>query len=314
MDFQDTDIKFDKINWIQFEELCFDLLLKYQFHSLNWRQGGADKGRDIEAVFTNSNSLIGAYPEKWFIECKHYSSGIPINQIANKIDWAVAEKADHFVLFTNKYPTVATKEFIKLRQAQVEFPIHVFDGKLLKQKLLPFPDLLVKYFADDTTVLVKNILKQWLFHDIMPDLKTLFKLSKLIDPRKLNKEELVFLYYAFEQSDYDEDFLVDDVEEFSYDFLFSFITANTNSKFPMASAKMEFGDDNIYRATSIAQTRSDIPGYLVWHYLKEVEGNNMAEVFLKRENMQITVEIAVGSMTQFKKEEARATPKIKFKR
>jgi hypothetical protein len=46
MYFQDSDIKFEMLEWKDFEELCFDLLLKFNFHSLQWRQGGSDGGRD----------------------------------------------------------------------------------------------------------------------------------------------------------------------------------------------------------------------------------------------------------------------------
>lgn len=45
MDFNEHNIKFELIDWKIFEKLRVDLLVKYQFHDLNWRQTGSDKGR-----------------------------------------------------------------------------------------------------------------------------------------------------------------------------------------------------------------------------------------------------------------------------
>ena len=49
MIFREDDINFDRLYWKQFEELCYDLLVKFHFYSMAWRQGGSDNGRDIEA-------------------------------------------------------------------------------------------------------------------------------------------------------------------------------------------------------------------------------------------------------------------------
>jgi hypothetical protein len=228
MIFNESDIKFEKLHWKEFEELCFDLLLKYQFHDLNWRQGGADKGRDIEAIFTITNSLTGPYPEKWFIECKHYSKGIPVREISEKIEWALANRVQHFLLVTNRYVSQGAQEYLEERRKVVNFKIHIIDGKKLKLRLLPFPDLIVRYFADDNILLIQNMLKQWLLHDILPDIKTLYKVRKLIEPQKLNKDELVFLWYAYLMSDYNEDILDYDIEPFDFDFLLPFILLNVN--------------------------------------------------------------------------------------
>ncbi|WP_448103502.1 restriction endonuclease [Pedobacter panaciterrae] len=304
MTFTESDIKFDKISWKEFEELCYDLLHKYQFHSLSWRQGGGDKGRDIEASFTVINPMVVSYPEKWFIECKHYGKGIPIEQISGKLDWAVAEKVQHFVLMTNSYPSNATTDYIKKRQKNVNFKIHVIDGKALKQKLLAFPDLIVKYFADDTVVLIQGMVRQWLSHNLLPDIKTLFKLSKLIDARALNAEELVFLFFAFESSGYDDTTIYehDDIEEFSFDFLLPTIIANTNRDFPIKKPKDVSGNFGMYYhgAGSSIRTSND-SDHLSWHYLNIVEDNSMLDIILIRENKQIEVSIAFGKTSKFDK-------------
>src|SRR5687767_14495502 len=113
---QEKDIDFSKIGWKLFEELCFDLLLKYHFHSLVWRQGGRDKGRDIEALFTVTNALITNFPEKWFIECKHHKGGLKVTDISDKIEWALAEKANHLLLITTSHLTQPTREWLDKRR------------------------------------------------------------------------------------------------------------------------------------------------------------------------------------------------------
>jgi len=51
-------IDYGKISPNEFEEMCFELILRHGFSKVCWRQGGADNGRDIEATFTVNNSLI----------------------------------------------------------------------------------------------------------------------------------------------------------------------------------------------------------------------------------------------------------------
>jgi hypothetical protein len=292
MNFKDNDIKFEKIDWKEFEELCFDLLLKYQFHDLNWRQGGSDKGRDIEAIYTITNPLIGPYSERWFIECKHHAKGIPVSEVSSKIDWAAASKVQHFLLVTNKYISQVTNDFIELRRNQVDFKIHIIDGKMLKQKLLPFPDLIVKYFADDNILLVQNILKQWLFHDILPDVKTLSKLSKIVEPQKLNKEELLFLWFAYTMSNYDEDILDYDMEPFTYDFLIPFIKAEINSDVPITYT-LEGGHHEVIQ-NSMGYKNTKVKGTDINIFVQTIKfHDDFLQILLKRKSKQLLVKIAI---------------------
>jgi len=62
--FDEDDINFAVLSSDRFEELCFDLLLRYGFQNLVWRRGGSDSGRDIEGSLTTNNSLIGDVSEK----------------------------------------------------------------------------------------------------------------------------------------------------------------------------------------------------------------------------------------------------------
>ena len=82
-----NDVQFEQLNPVEFERLCFDLLLKLGYRQLTWRQGGADNGRDIEGVLHLETSLAPQIT-RWFFECKHYTNGVPPEQLNSKIAWA----------------------------------------------------------------------------------------------------------------------------------------------------------------------------------------------------------------------------------
>lgn len=84
MKYRVEDIDFSKITPKEFENLCYDLLVKYNYYNLIWREGGADSGRDIEAKHRYI-SMLKQKDTVWFFECKHYSSGVPPVELMSKI-------------------------------------------------------------------------------------------------------------------------------------------------------------------------------------------------------------------------------------
>jgi hypothetical protein len=105
MKYKTTDVKFEEITPRGFENLCYDLLVKFNFQNLIWREGGADNGRDIEANYSFINP-VKKIETKWFFECKHYNSGgVPPNDISSKITWADAENPDYLVFLISSYLT-----------------------------------------------------------------------------------------------------------------------------------------------------------------------------------------------------------------
>ena len=105
MIYNEQDIDFQTITDRRFEELCFDLLLRLGFKGLTWRQGGADSGRDIEGRFHTTNPLTDNYDEKWFVECKRWTVGVPITELDTKIAWADAERPKHLVIIVSSHIT-----------------------------------------------------------------------------------------------------------------------------------------------------------------------------------------------------------------
>lgn len=293
MNFEESDINFNRIDWRQFEELCFEMLMKYQYHDLIWHQGSADGGRDIEGLSTVVNPLLGAYTEKWFFECKFYTGGVPMDELVSKIGWATAHRVKHFVLITNTHPTKDTWDYLNKIQETSNFKIHVINGKMIKLRLLAFPDLIVKYFADDTVVWVKNLVRQWLFQKALPEVKTLARLAEVVDPTKLAKEELVFLMMAYESIDYDENDLPIDLDPFDFDFLWPEIIKHQNENYPVNLKDVFLSPDRDWlhlRSISSTIEQLDEFAFAMQHEIDEI-GN--IQITVRRTGKQFAVKIAI---------------------
>lgn len=96
----------DRLNRLggdKFEHLCRDLLVALGFTDVDWLKGGPDEGRDLEAS-TQNHGLT------WFFECKRYTHGIAVKDLADKVAWAEAEKAD--VILSNSHLTPSAKRWL----------------------------------------------------------------------------------------------------------------------------------------------------------------------------------------------------------
>ncbi len=196
MIYNEEDINFLKLTDVQFEEVCFELLLRLSYKRLVWRLGGADSGRDIEGQLATNNPLVGTYDEKWFFECKRYEAGVPAEQLNSKIAWADAEQPKHLVFFISSYLSNNARTWLEKASVHKSYAIHVIEGKQLKQLLLGFPEIVAKYLMDQFTKLLVEARKNWLVHDILPDVETLSLLSADLNPMKLTTSELGFLWCA----------------------------------------------------------------------------------------------------------------------
>jgi hypothetical protein len=232
MIYEEDDIAFNNLTDNEFEELCLDLLIKLGFHSPVWRQGGADNGRDIEVKFSVINPLIPTYIEKWFIECKRYSSGINVKEIQSKIAWADAENPDHFVIITSSYLTNNTRTWLdKIISLGKPYKIHCIEGKELTKIIVNFKDIVTKYFGDEYSKLVRILRAAWQTEGLLPEPETLFFIYKNFEPKWLTIEDLVFLWCTSKVredeiekwcSDYSNNLFAEN-ETFSFDYLLKYI-------------------------------------------------------------------------------------------
>jgi hypothetical protein len=92
------DLDLSALSPKEFEELIYDLLHEEGFFNLEWRDGGADGGRDIVAIASQTDASGFQANSKWFCDAKLYSSGIGFDAIHPAISKATAHDVD-FLLF-----------------------------------------------------------------------------------------------------------------------------------------------------------------------------------------------------------------------
>src|SRR5882724_103439 len=169
MRYDEAELAFDTLSSRMFEELFFALVSQLGFSKIAWRQGGADSGRDIEALKRGDALLVDPWEEKWFFECKRHAAGVGVKHVSSKFDWADAEGADHLVLILSCYPTNPCRDWIGKKRATARFKVHVVDGKHLKQVLLKFPPLLERYFASPIQRVLRNSIVDWALCALLPE-------------------------------------------------------------------------------------------------------------------------------------------------
>lgn len=199
MIFSEDDIDFNSLSSVKFEELCYDLLSQEGFQNLVWRQGGADDGRDIEAELTLENNLIGNHKQRWFFECKRYSSGVPVDEISSKFDWASAEKVDYLVIITSSYLTTSSHNYIEKKLKSCDFRFFEIDGKKLKKILLRKNNfnLLDQYFIDQPLRILRGEFEKWRLFEATPDTQTFEYVISAINFDRLKDDEIAFLWIVY---------------------------------------------------------------------------------------------------------------------
>ena len=110
---------FSELDATAFEEFCFELLGGLE-HVVNidWRKGTpkpaspADRGRDIVAEVEHVDIDGSKHAETWFVDCKHYSKGVPPQALQGLITWAQAERPDVALVIASGFMSNAAKDWI----------------------------------------------------------------------------------------------------------------------------------------------------------------------------------------------------------
>src|SRR6185503_13599865 len=84
----------------EFENLSYDLLVLSGLRNATWRTPGPDAGRDIEGEYLTVDLSETLSLERWYVECKHYTSAIDWPTIFAKIAYAQNHRADFLLLVT----------------------------------------------------------------------------------------------------------------------------------------------------------------------------------------------------------------------
>ncbi|WP_291138895.1 restriction endonuclease [Flavobacterium sp. UBA7663] len=197
MKYKIEDISFEKISPKAFENLCYDLLVNYNFHNLIWRDGGGDNGRDIEANSNYSNPFT-KIEQKWFFECKHYSAGVPPADLNSKIAWADAEQPNFLVFFISSYITTAARTWLEKISPQKNYKIILIEGPELKNRIVQYSDLVERYFSENHyEKLFKDIKDYKVKFNINPSYEVLKEIIENIDLDKLDIEDFGFIIFNF---------------------------------------------------------------------------------------------------------------------
>lgn len=202
-------INLNSLTETQFEELCYDLLVKLGFKNITWRKGTgksgntSDNGRDIEAclIVTDIDNTI--YEEKWYIECKHYLNGVPTDKVTNAIAWASAEKKDKLLIISSNFLSNSCKQYLEKVKTCCQCKIKVWENKELEKMLNVHIDLLHKYKINRNFNTFQTMNPYHLSYITCLQNNTLeyfFNILEKIDEQK--REEIFELTYCFFAHDY----------------------------------------------------------------------------------------------------------------
>jgi len=196
--FKAEEINFKKIEDWEFEFICYELISSSGFSDVTWRKKGADSGRDIEAKLKVRNQIIGEFEEKWFFECKHYTKGVPPNELNSKIAWADAEKPHHLVIMVSSHLTNGSRDWIDKIRKDKRYDIHIVEGEDIKKLIQKYPTLMLMYFASGG---ISNLLfstkKNWLTYGFYPSYDQYRLLIVRNEVKKLSKNDLAFLFATY---------------------------------------------------------------------------------------------------------------------
>jgi tetratricopeptide (TPR) repeat protein len=147
--FKEWNTKILSLSPEEFEELCYDIISSLGYVNLDWRKGGGDKGKDITAEKHELKAGIETITEKWYFQCKRYSSGISVTDISSAIDWAIADKANFLVFMSNSHLTNGCKEFVDQKNKEGKTQILQFTDKKFQSLLFRFPQIISSYFPNE---------------------------------------------------------------------------------------------------------------------------------------------------------------------
>lgn len=130
----------------KFENLTFDLITALGLRNTVWRTPGSDIGRDIEGDYFISD-LSGQYQrQKWYVECKRYTSSVDWPTIWNKIAYGETHDADMLLFVTSSSLSPQAIDQVSRWNNSNKKPIIRFWGAVdLCAKLNLHPQIAKKY-------------------------------------------------------------------------------------------------------------------------------------------------------------------------
>jgi Restriction endonuclease len=133
-----------------FEHLTYDLLVLKGMTNVSWRTPGADGGRDLEGESLYVDLSEELRLERWYVECKRYSSAVDWPTVFGKLAYAENAAVDFLLLCTTSTLSPACKNEIARREGRRLYPkIRAWEGPQLERLVAREPILLAKYSLVD---------------------------------------------------------------------------------------------------------------------------------------------------------------------
>ncbi|MCF6743545.1 restriction endonuclease [Blastococcus sp. KM273128] len=111
-------MSFEGLDATDFEDFCHDLLIAQGFVNVDWRKGTpkqaspSDRGRDLVAQLERRDVDGHVYHETWFVDCKHYKTGVPPEALQGLATWGLTERPDVALVIASGFLSNPAKDWI----------------------------------------------------------------------------------------------------------------------------------------------------------------------------------------------------------
>ena len=131
----------------QFEELVFDVMHAEGWKNLQWRDGGADGGRDVTGATIEIDASGYEEQRDWFCDAKLYSTGIGFEVIQPTLRKGTAHPIDYLLIAVWPHLTPPCKDAVKswVEHERPRFKVRVWEKKDIEKLLLKHPAVLRRY-------------------------------------------------------------------------------------------------------------------------------------------------------------------------
>ncbi len=110
-----------------------------------WRTPGADGGRDIEASYTLTDASGAETNQRWYAECKRYSSSIDWPTVFQKLAYANNHKADYLLMISTSNPSPVCETEISRWNSDNHLQIRFWRGYQLASRLRTHVNVATRY-------------------------------------------------------------------------------------------------------------------------------------------------------------------------
>lgn len=161
-------LSFEHLDSTGFEQFCFELLHELKFVNIDWRKGTgrssspADKGRDIVSQLLRTDIDGTRHFETWFVDCKHFSKGVPPKELQNLLAWSQAERPHTSLFVVSGFLSNGAKDYLSQYKSnnKPSFRIKCWERPDLERLTRRHITLLRKFDLTDSPIRsIRQILK-----------------------------------------------------------------------------------------------------------------------------------------------------------